>query len=119
MNEKRRMEIYNLCDLAFYFKQGVEKIKTWVRQTFCIHDYQPGVWYDTDTMKVGRKHVFKRCYCKKCGKAKTMEVGYPLYRHWMKEAGKPIGGKTMNLKITINDYNDIGGSPWHWEERYY
>lgn len=119
MNEKRRMEIYNLYDLAFYFKQGVEKIKTWVIQTFCIHDYHPSVWYDTDTMKVGKKPIFKRCYCKKCGKAKTMEVGYPLYRHWMKEAGKPIGGKTMNLKITRNDYNDCYGSSWHWAEHYY
>ena len=48
-----------------------------------------------------------------------MEVGFPLYRHWMKESGKPIGGKTMNLKITRNNYTDLYGSPWHWEEWYY
>lgn len=32
---------------------------------------------------------------------------------------KPIGGKTMNLKITRNDYNDCYGSSLHWEEQYY
>ena len=70
-------------------------------------------------MKVGRKPIFKRCYCKKCGKVKTIEVGYPLYRHWMKEDGKPIGGKTMNLKITRNDYNDCYDSSCGWAEHYY
>ena len=35
------------------------------------------------------------------------------------EDGKPISGKTMNLKITRNGYNDCYGSSWHLEEQYY
>ena len=61
-------------DLVFYFKQGVEKIKIWVIQTFCIHDYQPSVWYDTDTMKVGKKPILKDAIVKNVARLKLWKL---------------------------------------------